>query len=98
MCKTSIEFPGGIIQIPGDLTDYQIAEFKRLLKEEFEPAIRGVWVALNYDRSSIAIFDIERDALRYCVDNNYDDVIFWPFGESWQEATMRPKTQETTKD
>lgn len=90
-----IEIGAYTLRIPGGLSDKQITELVETLEmlvptPTIEPR-EGVWVAFYYDRSGMAIFDKEVDALRYCIDKHYDDVIFWEFGESWQEATTKPK-------
>ena len=92
-----IERPSCTVRVPKDLlTDEQIKQLTRDLSVIFpdEPKkSEGVWVVLYYDRSGIAIFDKEIDALRYCVNNNYDDVVFWEFGKNWHDVTMKPKSQ-----
>lgn len=45
----------------------------------------GAWFVFAYDHSAypIALFGDELDALRFNEKLGYGHVIFWPFGEEW---------------
>ena len=90
----NIERPTCTVRIPkGLLTDEQIERLTYDLSLIFPAEVKpqGVLVCVYYDRSGMAIFDNELDALRLCVKENYDDVVFWEFGEDWSQATTKPK-------
>jgi len=42
---------------------------------------KGVWVAYEWDRSGVVIFETELDAMRYGAKNHCGDVKFWEFGK-----------------
>ena len=56
----------------------------------------GFWLVYGYDVGPYPIYSSasELDALRFCVDRHCNDnVIFWPFGTTWDElmASLRNK-------
>lgn len=54
--------------------------------ESVEDAADGCWAAYYSDRSGVAIFATEIEALRYAVTNSMQ-VCFWEFGQDLVEAT-----------
>lgn len=55
--------------------------------ETYVPAVRrgGAWLAYFHDRSGLAVFDEEVEALRYAVSNTMS-VLFWRYGADLGDA------------
>lgn len=66
-----------------------------LFDDTYVPAVRrgGCWVAYHHDRSGMAVFGEEVEALRYAVVNSMA-VAFWRFGDDFLVATQPAPTPE----
>jgi hypothetical protein len=73
-----------------ELTDTERAAFWNGASLAMAAALHrpaGVWLAYYHDRSGMAVFDQEVDALRYAVEHS-TEVAFWTYGTDWNEATL----------
>jgi hypothetical protein len=62
--------------------------FPSVISDEMKIEFLGAWFVFGYDYGEypIALFGTEVEALRVVENQGYGNVVFWPFGKTWDEV------------